>query len=388
MVKWLVLPSPSSGNLLDYPSEQVQHQHHHHHHPSSIQRRHTILDHSPTRRPVSQQFNYTPYAAQPQPRSASSVHHQPQTIGSLSSARPYMSEEGLNQRGYRPHEIRFVDARMAHERQRRVTPEHAQMDARMAHDRQRRITPEHAQMDARMAHDRQRRITPEHAQIVRRGSLNEAQVEGRISFDEGRPQVRTSSGGILRQQTIPETQTVSSSAVPNGRVHHGPPYKGNPRMHPYDSGPQYAIVGPSTRRHTISSPMKRSRDPGPAPQTHYDILTPRQRPLPPTPFETQIPRAQMQGYNPVHPTSVHQHNPVHPTSVHQHNPVHPTSVHQHNPVHPTSIHQHNPASPTSVHQHNPASPTSVYQHNPVHPTSVHQRAYQPSQVPATFLHHV
>ena len=361
----MVLPSSSTGNLLDYPSEQVQRQHH----PSSIQRRHTVLDHSPSRRPVSQQFNYTPYAAQPQPRSAGSVHHQPQAIGSLSSARPYMSEDGLNQRGYRPHEIRFVDARTVHERQ--------------------------------------RRLTPERAQIVRRGSLNEAQVEGRISFDEGRPQVRTSGGGLLRQQTIPETHTVLSSAVPNGRVHHGLPNKGNPRMHPYDSGPQYATVGPSTRRHTISSPVKRSMDPGPAPQTHYDILNPRKRPLPPTPFETRIPRAQMQGYNPVHPTSVHQHNPVHPTSVHQHNPVHPTSVHQHNPVHPTSVHQHNPVHPTSVHQHNPVHPTSVHQHNPVHPTSVHQvhptsvhqvhptsvhqvnpasptrsqqRAYQPSQV--------
>ena len=342
----MVLPSPSAGNLLDYPPEQVQRQHH----PSSIHRRHTILDHSPSRRPASQQFNYTPYAAQPQPRSAGSVHHQPQTIGSLSSARPYMSEDSLNQRGYRPHEIRF-------------------MDARMAHDRQRRITPEHAQMDARMAHERQRRLTPEHAQIVRRGSLNEAQVEGRISFDEGRPQMRTSSGGILRQQTIPETRTVSSSAVPNGRVHHGPPNKGNPRMHPYDSGPQYATVGPSTRRHTISSPVKRSRDSGPAPQTHYDILSPRKRPLPPTPFETQIPRAQMQGYNPVHPTSVHQHNPA---SIHQHNPVHPTSVHQHNPVHPTSVHQHNPTHPTSVHQHNPTSP--------IHSQ---QRTYQPSQVYTT-----
>ena len=332
----MALPSPSTGNLLDYPSERVQHQHQHH--PPSIQRRHTMLDRSPTRRPVSQQFNYTPYsAAQPQPHSAASLHHQPQTVGSLSSARPYMSEDGLNQRGYRPQEVRFVDARVAHERQ--------------------------------------RRIIPEHARIVRRGSLNEAQVDGRISFDEVRPQVRTSSGGILRQQTIPETHTVPSSAVPNGRVPHAPSNRGNPRMHPYDSGPQYASVGPSARRHTISSPLKRPREP--APQTQYDLLSPRNRPLPPTPFETQIPRAQMQGH----------HNSAHPTSVQRHNPVHPTSVHQHNSVHPTSVHPHNPVHPTSVHPHNPVHPTSVHQHNPAHPTSVHQHAYKPSQVCSRYLQH-
>ena len=231
-----------------------------------------LLDGSPTRRPDNQQFNYTPYR-DGNPRSTSSLHHQPRSHGGLSSTRPYMSDMSLHQnpQAYsfnRVQERRFVDARMY-----------------------------------QAAQDRQRRVTPDKAptQAFRRSSLTEAQVEGRISFDERRPhmQARTSNG-MMHHQVIPEGQAGFISSMPNGRVAQGavPPGRGDPRMPLQDSDPHYATIGAPTR-HTLSTqpiqPMV------PEPDFNYDVLSPRNRPLPPTPLEVQIPRPQMRQPHNYHP---------------------------------------------------------------------------------------
>ena len=250
---------------MDLPSDSVQQPHK----SAPIKRRHTmvLLDGSPTRRPDNQQFNYTPYRSV-HPRSTSSLHHQPRPQGSLSSTRPYMSDMSLHQNPHsynfsRAQERRFADARMHQERQRRVTPDQAP------------------------------------TQAFRRPSLNEAQLEGRISFDERRPHMQ--ANGMIHHQVIPEGQAGFISSVPNGRIAQGavPPGRGGARMPIQDEDTHYATIGAPTR-HTLSTQPK-SMVPGP--DFQYDALSPRNRPLPPTPLEVQIPRPQMQqrpNYNP-HP---------------------------------------------------------------------------------------